>query len=139
MATDAVTRMNDRTSPEERKHGIRLRVHSPRRSDLRPSASPSPRRIVSARTNEENRASVGDLIQIVGQNLHFDPQDARSGVFFVDYGETRSVHYAHVSSDLVIVQVPSGLSPGPYLIRIRNSSGGAEAREGRAASVFVVE
>lgn len=139
MATDAVTRMNDRTISDERKHGIRLRVHSQRRSDLRFSASPNPRRIVSERTNEENRARVGDYIRIAGQNLHFDPQDARSGVFFIDYGETRSTHYTHVSGELVIVRVPDGLSPGPYLLRIRNSSDGAESREGRASSVFIVE
>jgi hypothetical protein len=131
--------MNDRTTPDERKHGIRLRFHSSRRPELRSAALPSPRRIVSVRTNQENRASVGEFIRIVGKNLHFDPSDTRSGVFFIDGGETRSNYYAHVSPELIIARVPDGLSSGPYLLRLRCAAGDAEYRESCATSVFTVE
>ncbi len=137
MAIDAITRMNDRNQQEERKKGIRLRFHTQRRGEGR--TIPSPRRIVSVRTEEENRARGGELIRIVGKNLHFDPQDTRSGVFFVDFGETRSAHYDHISSDLIIAEVPDGLSAGPYLLRLRCASGEVDYRSAAGSAVFVVE
>ncbi len=137
MAIDAVTRMNDRTPQEDRKKSIRLRFHSPRRGEGR--SMPAPRRIVSVRTEEENRARGGDLIRIVGKNLQFDPRDSRSGVFFVDYGETRSAHYDHISSDLIIARVPDSLSAGPYLLRLRCASGEVDYRSLSGSAVFVVE
>jgi hypothetical protein len=107
--------------------------------ELRFAALPSLHKIVSVSTGEENRASVGDFIRIVGKNLNFDPNDHRCGVFFVDYGETRSAYYAHIAQDLVIARVPDGLSSGPYLIRFRCTSSGAEPRESRNTFVFSVE
>lgn len=137
MAIDAVSRIKDRSTQDE--HKLRLRVPTQRRSELRFAALPALHRIVSVSTGEENRASVGDFIRIVGKNLSFDPNDLHSGVFFVDYGETRSAYYAHIASDLVIARVPDGLSSGPYLIRIRSAANGAEPRESRTTFVFSVE
>jgi hypothetical protein len=139
MATDAFSRIKDRSTDDEHKHSIRLRFYAQRRPEARVKATPYPRKIVSVRTDQENRASVGDFIRIVGKNLYFDSSDARSGVFFIDGGETRSAYYAHVSPELVIARVPDGLSSGPYLLRLRCASGGTEYREGRASSVFTVE
>ena len=127
---------SDRSVQDE--HKLRLRVPAKRRIEPRFQSAPSPRRIISVRTDAENRASVGDFIRISGKNLAFDPEDPRSGVFFVDYGETRSAYYAHISPNLVIARVPDGLSSGPYLLRLRCSAG-EHIREGRSSLVFNVE
>lgn len=137
MAIDAVSRMKNRAIQDE--HKLRLRVPAQRRIELRFASLPTIHKIVSVSTDEENRASVGDFIRIVGKNLNFDPNDHSCGVFFVDYGETRSAYYAHIAQDLVIARVPDGLSSGPYLIRFRSANNGAEPRESRTTFVFSVE
>ncbi len=82
------------------------------------------------------RAGPGDFIHIVGKDIHFEREDERCGVFFVDGSVARSPEYKTVSSDLVIAKVPSGLSAGPYLLRVRS---GAAAAANEAQSVFFVE
>jgi len=106
---------------------------------LRNLASMPSMSVRSADTNAENRAKVGDYIHIVGEDLHFDPEDARSGVFFVDGSVARSPQYEVVRPDLVVARVPEGLSSGPYLLRLRKPESQGLYTEIGAPSVFVVE
>ncbi|HCM28113.1 MAG: hypothetical protein A2Z99_01705 [Treponema sp. GWB1_62_6] len=101
-----------------------------------PSASLAVR---SVRTDAENRAGVGDYIRILGRDLHFEPEDARCGVFFVDGSAARSPEYEVVTNEVVVARVPAGLSAGPYLLRLRRSGGEGGYHELGASSVFIVE
>ncbi len=93
----------------------------------------------SVRTDAENRAGVGDYIRILGRDLHFEAEDARCGVFFVDGSAASSPEYEVVTNEVVVARVPAGLSAGPYLLRLRRSGCDGGYRELGASSVFIVE
>lgn len=66
-----------------------------------------------------DKYTAGNMIQVRGQNLNFDPSDVTQGVFFTagEAAEVRATGYAAIEPQSVIVLMPTGLT-GPLSVRV---------------------
>jgi len=81
--------------------------------------------------DEANKVGLGNLLEVSGVQLKFDPKDKRLGVFLVDGAgvETRATAYAVTEPTSVILQVPPTLTLGDYTVLVRTMPKG-KIREG---------
>ncbi len=71
-------------------------------------------------TGQENRYTAGNIGEIVGEDLSFNPAAADEGVFFVaaDGTEVRAPTYAQVGTRKLVFLIPAGLN-GEQTVEVR--------------------
>jgi len=156
-ASGTMSSLEDSFLPSDASNDHELRVHFRPSSDFEDQIraavrvvrvepvdrmSPVPRSIVSAAGSEPGKAKPGDIVDIRGLRLKFDPANAQEGVFFVGAsagagGEARAELYPLVQPRTIIAAMPPALPEGSYSVVIRSLAGGTTLREGRLEG-FVV-
>ncbi len=82
-------------------------------------------------TDQENRYTAGNIGELLGDNLAFDPAQTDEGLFFIaaDGTETRVSTYAQHSNRRIIFLIPAGLS-GEQRIVVRTRYDTSRLRSG---------
>lgn len=127
-------------------HGFRLRFRPDRsteagiarsvrlrREDDRPSLDPLPLRLETPARPGAGALRPGDLVNLAGYRLKFDPGDPGQGLFLVrdpDGARLRCPVYARIRPSLVIAQLPADLPSGSYRVLVRSAGGSGAPREG---------
>ncbi len=83
-------------------------------------------------TGESDRYTAGNIGELVGDDLQFDPGAADEGIFFIaaDESEVRAATYAQVGRRKVLFLVPPGLS-GEQQVEVRTRYGTQRMRVSR--------
>ncbi len=86
-----------------------------------------------------NRGLPGEVIQLVGSRLSFDPKENTAGVFFVDSAgqAVRAMVYTRMGTKAVDVKVPV-LAAGEYKLEVRSNTLGKTLRVGQLTESFTV-
>jgi hypothetical protein len=102
--------------------------------------SPVVRSLTSASTKAEGETRPGDIIQVRGLRLKFDPAQEAEGLFFVDAAnvQKRAVLYPRVQPGELIAAVPPDLAAGTYTVVLRNRPNGKDLKEGRKEGIRVL-
>lgn len=92
------------------------------------------------RPNTFNTGAPGELINIEGGRLSFQPHDTETGVFFINADgtqETRCEVYGRTGSKFTLFLVPE-LDPGEYKLEVRTRPSTKDVRVGTAEQPFIV-
>ena len=109
------------------------------RVDVPDQGAPRVRSAFSSDSSGPNVTRAGDIINVHGFSLKFDPANPQEGLFFIDSSgaETRSSLYGLVLPKSIVAGVPAGLVGGGYAIAVRSLSPGKLLREGRLEGITV--
>jgi hypothetical protein len=139
---------------QDRNHALRIHYRPDRefeaavrggvrlvRGELLDIAAPQPRSFQSASSGSFDATKPGDILQIRGFRLKFDPKNLEEGVFFLSSSgtEARSSLYPQILPKTIFAGAPAGLAAGSYALAIRSLLGGKELREGRLEGLIVAE
>lgn len=90
----------------------------------------------------------GQMAQVTGRSLKFDPSDERQGLFLIPLTETDSTEppgppirvsqVGHNTSHKLLFLIPSPLSPGSYRLEVRAVFGVDQLRAGRLPQLLQV-
>jgi hypothetical protein len=92
-------------------------------------------------TGEHNGAiTPGEMTQLVGRRLKFDPTDSQQGLFFIaaDGPETRVDKVGRNKPAELIFGIPASLTAGSYKLEVRSTLTGGALRVGALDDLLIV-
>lgn len=113
-----------------------------KRISMESTVSPHIVYVSSLQSGIEGKASPGDLLELIGSRLSFDPSDEFLGLFLrpigVSSAETRCAVYAENRPARLVALLPGDLAPGEYELVLRTLSRRGRRVEGRWGEKLIV-